>query len=384
MNGVHDLGGTDGLGPVVVEENEPVWRAEWEKAGFGMFPFPFAAGWFNVDMFRYGIEQMHPAHYLLSPYYEHWVHTAEHYGDPGGSHRSGGAREAHRNTSSRTPNEPLPDTKNPDLVAFAEAAVKGGVSPRRDSDAPAQFKVGDRVRIRDDSPKGHTRRARYVRGKTGTVELHHGTFVYPDSVGNGGRRRPPARLHDPLRRQGPVGRRRRRGPNTVVYFDAWEPYLEPAGKHRWRRPMSQPTNSPSPQATLPRSEAEIAARVKALESIMIDKGLMTTEAVDRFAEIYENEVGPQLGAQVVAKAWTDPEFKKRLLEDGTKACAELGIGGLQGEDMVVVENTDTVHNVIVCTLCSCYPWPTLGLPPNWYKQPAYRVADGAGTAQRAP
>ena len=136
--------------------------------------------------------------------------------------------------------------------------------------------------------------------------------------------------------------------------------------------MSQPTNSPSPQATLPRSQAEIAARVKALESIMIDKGLMTTEAVDRFAEIYENEVGPQLGAQVVAKAWTDPEFKKRLLEDGTKACAELGIGGLQGEDMVVVENTDTVHNAIVCTLCSCYPWPTLGLPPNWYKQPAYR------------
>ena len=136
--------------------------------------------------------------------------------------------------------------------------------------------------------------------------------------------------------------------------------------------MSQPKNSPSPQATLPRSQAEIAARVKALESIMIDKGLMTTEAVDRFAEIYENEVGPQLGAGVVAKAWTDPEFKKRLLEDATKACAELGIGGLQGEDMVVVENTDTVHNAIVCTLCSCYPWPTLGLPPNWYKQPAYR------------
>jgi nitrile hydratase len=136
--------------------------------------------------------------------------------------------------------------------------------------------------------------------------------------------------------------------------------------------MSQSTSSPSPQVTLPRSQAEIAARVKALESIMIDKGLMTTEAIDRFAEIYENEVGPQLGAQVVAKAWTDPEFKQRLLEDGTKACAELGIGGLQGEDMVVLENTDSVHNAIVCTLCSCYPWPVLGLPPNWYKQPAYR------------
>jgi nitrile hydratase len=105
---------------------------------------------------------------------------------------------------------------------------------------------------------------------------------------------------------------------------------------------------------------------------MIEKGVMTTEAVDRLAEIYENEVGPQLGAGAVAKAWTDPDFKARLLEDATKACAELGIGGLQGEDMVVVENSDTVHNVITCTLCSCYPWPVLGLPPNWYKAPAYR------------
>lgn len=121
-----------------------------------------------------------------------------------------------------------------------------------------------------------------------------------------------------------------------------------------------------------RTQEEIAARVKALEALMIEKGIMTTEAVDRLAEIYEDEVGPQLGADVVAKAWTDPDFKARLLEDATKACAELGIGGLQGEDMVVVENTDTVHNVIVCTLCSCYPWPVLGLPPNWYKEPAYR------------
>ncbi len=121
-----------------------------------------------------------------------------------------------------------------------------------------------------------------------------------------------------------------------------------------------------------RTQEEIAARVKALEAMLIEKGIMTTEAVDRLAEIYENEVGPQLGAAVVAKAWTDPEFKARLLASATDACAELGIGGLQGEDMVAVENTDDVHNVIVCTLCSCYPWPVLGLPPNWYKQPAYR------------
>lgn len=121
-----------------------------------------------------------------------------------------------------------------------------------------------------------------------------------------------------------------------------------------------------------RRHEEIVARVKALEALMIEKGVMTTEAVDRLAEVYENEVGPQLGAKVVARAWTDPAFKQRLLDDATGACAELGIGGLQGEDMIVVENTDDVHNAIVCTLCSCYPWPVLGLPPNWYKAPAYR------------
>jgi nitrile hydratase len=132
------------------------------------------------------------------------------------------------------------------------------------------------------------------------------------------------------------------------------------------------TASPLPMTLHQRSEAEIAARVKAIESIMIEKGIMTTEAIDRLAEIYETEVGPQLGAKVVAKAWSDPEFKARLVANATEACAELGIGGLQGEDMVVVEDTDTVHNVIVCTLCSCYPWPVLGLPPNWYKYPAYR------------
>ncbi len=121
-----------------------------------------------------------------------------------------------------------------------------------------------------------------------------------------------------------------------------------------------------------RTQAEITARVKALEALLIEKGVMTTAAVDRMAEIYENEVGPQLGAKVVARAWTDPEFKARLFENTSAACAEMGIGGLQGEEMVVLENTDKVHNLIVCTLCSCYPWPVLGLPPNWYKLPQYR------------
>ncbi len=115
-----------------------------------------------------------------------------------------------------------------------------------------------------------------------------------------------------------------------------------------------------------------ALRVKALESLLVEKGLVDPAAVDALVDIYENQVGPRNGAQVVARAWTDPIFKQRLLEDGTAAIAELGYSGSQGEKLTVVENTPSVHNVIVCTLCSCYPWPPLGLPPTWYKSAAYR------------
>lgn len=125
--------------------------------------------------------------------------------------------------------------------------------------------------------------------------------------------------------------------------------------------------------TAPSQNELLVARAKALEALLIENGVMTTEAVDKMADLYEHRVGPHLGAKVVAKAWTDPTFKERLREDATAACRGLGISGLQGEDMVVVENTDELHHVIVCTLCSCYPWPVLGLPPNWYKAPAYRA-----------
>ncbi|UUC82786.1 nitrile hydratase subunit alpha [Stutzerimonas stutzeri] len=123
----------------------------------------------------------------------------------------------------------------------------------------------------------------------------------------------------------------------------------------------------------PKTEEEIAARVKAIEAIMIEKGLMSEAGVNKFADLYENEIGPHLGAKVVARAWTDPAFKQRLLANTTSACNELGVGGLQGEHMVALECTDSVHHVIVCTLCSCYPWPVLGLPPNWYKSMPYRA-----------
>ncbi|PPT76223.1 nitrile hydratase subunit alpha [Xanthomonas arboricola pv. populi] len=117
---------------------------------------------------------------------------------------------------------------------------------------------------------------------------------------------------------------------------------------------------------------DVALRVKALESLLVDKGLVDPPALEALIDTYEHRIGPRNGARVVARAWADPDYRQRLLVDATAAIAELGFSGVQGEDMVVVENTPAVHNVTVCTLCSCYPWPTLGLPPAWYKSAAYR------------
>lgn len=117
---------------------------------------------------------------------------------------------------------------------------------------------------------------------------------------------------------------------------------------------------------------ELAERVDKIEALLLEKGLVAQDALDKLADIYENDLGPMNGAKVVARAWVDPDYKKRLLENATSAIAELGFSGLQGEHMVAVENTPEVHNVVVCTLCSCYPWPVLGLPPSWYKSFAYR------------
>jgi len=113
-------------------------------------------------------------------------------------------------------------------------------------------------------------------------------------------------------------------------------------------------------------------RVKAVETLLLNKGLIDSQTLDELIDTYENRIGPKNGAKVVAKAWVDPEYKKRLLNDATSAIRELSYQGRQGENMVVVENTPETHNVIVCTLCSCYPWPVLGIPPTWYKSDEYR------------
>jgi nitrile hydratase len=123
----------------------------------------------------------------------------------------------------------------------------------------------------------------------------------------------------------------------------------------------------------PEPLAPVEARVAAIEAVLVEQGLVDLEALDAVVEHFETSFGPMNGAKVVARAWVDPAYKARLLADATPAIAELGFGGPEGEHMVVVENAPDVHNLVVCTLCSCYPWPVLGLPPNWYKSPSYRA-----------
>jgi nitrile hydratase len=125
---------------------------------------------------------------------------------------------------------------------------------------------------------------------------------------------------------------------------------------------------PPPEGRIP-----AALRAEALEQILVERNLLDTAVMEKLISTYENDVGPLNGAKVVARAWVDPDYRKRLLEDGTAAIAELGYKGPQGEHIVVLENAPGVHHLVVCTLCSCYPWPVLGLPPSWYKDPAYRA-----------
>lgn len=228
MNGVHDLGGTDGLGPVPVEENEPVWHADWEKAAFAMFSSSARAGFFGVDEFRYGIEQMHPAVYLLSPYYEHWIHTVEHHGVAKGA-LDPGEIEKRTQFYLDNPDAPMPERSDPELLDFVETAVKDGFPARRESGAPPKFAVGQRVRVLDDSPHGHTRRARYIRGRTGVIELAHGTFIYPDSAGNG-LGDDPQHVYTVRFTNEELWGRETAEPNGSVYFDVWEPYIVDASE----------------------------------------------------------------------------------------------------------------------------------------------------------
>jgi nitrile hydratase len=164
--------------------------------------------------------------------------------------------------------------------------------------------------------------------------------------------------------KGPAGRREFLKDAVVAGAAAFMADGEPAGAD-----AAPGRNQQREHQAVP---SDVALRVKALESVLVEKGMINPSDLDAVVETYEKKIGPRNGARVVARAWVDPAYKKRLLTDATAAIAELGYGGAQGEYMVVVENQPKVHNLIVCTLCSCYPWPTLGLPPVWYKSAPYR------------
>lgn len=225
MNGVFDLGGTDGLGPVTVVEDEPTFVAEWEKPMFTMFPACFRAGYFGVDSFRHGIEKMDPAVYLKAPYYEHWLYSIENAAIAAGAIDPA---ELDRRTEHylHNPEAPLPDhEQSQELIDFVNAVVPAGAPAKRDTDKAARFVVGDVIRVTDVSPYGHTRRARYVRGKVGTVVAHHGSFIYPDTAGNGLGENPEhvytvRFTAEELWGTG-IG-----DPNGSVHFDVWDPYIE--------------------------------------------------------------------------------------------------------------------------------------------------------------
>jgi len=156
-----------------------------------------------------------------------------------------------------------------------------------------------------------------------------------------------------------------------LYRGRREAYHVPA---RGSRVTSDPTDAHEHQHSHARQAvpSDPALRVKALESLLVEKGLIDPAALDALIDVYEHKIGPRNGARVVARAWVDPAYKQRLLTDADDAIAELGYGGMQGEHMVAVDNTAKVHNLVVCTLCSCYPWAVLGLPPVWYKSAPYR------------
>lgn len=224
MNGLHDLGGLDGLGPIHPTPAEPVFNAEWEKAAFTLFPAAFRAGYCGVDAFRYGIERMDPREYLSSPYYLHWVHSVEQYAIAAGAVDP---EELDRRIQHYldNPDAPLPEHEpDQELVDFANAAAFDGAPAQRPVATRPAFAVGDVVRLSDAVPFGHTRLPRYARGKVGTVIAHHGSFIYPDSAA-AGLGEDPQHVYAVLFSAQTLWGEKYGEPNTSSTLDVWEPYI---------------------------------------------------------------------------------------------------------------------------------------------------------------
>ncbi|MHA6797391.1 nitrile hydratase subunit beta (plasmid) [Pseudonocardia bannensis] len=224
MNGVHDLGGTDGLGPIDPKDDEPAFRSDWEKAVFTMLPATLARGFYNLDQIRFGLEQMPPGDYLTSRYFEHWLYTIE-----SNCIRTGVIDPDELDQRTRhyrlNPDAALPEGGDAAVATLVETVCRMGASARREIEGAPRFSVGTRVRVAADHPYGHTRRARYIRGKTGVIDLVHDAFVYPDAAGNG-LGEDPAFVYtvrfDAAELWGPETA----APNSSVCFDVWEPYIQ--------------------------------------------------------------------------------------------------------------------------------------------------------------
>jgi nitrile hydratase beta subunit len=225
VNGVHDLGGLDGLGAINPTPEEPVFHSEWERRVFGMF-IPFAAAGLNLDQFRHGIEKLHPVEYLAGRYYEHWLHTIE-----DGLVSKGVIDEHELEERTRqfleNPDAPLPEGGDPEQAEQFVQLYRTGASTRRESDAQPRFKVGDRVRVRNLNPTGHTRCARYLRGKEGVVERAYDAFVFPDTNAKE-EGEDPQPVYNVRFDAAHVWGGGQDGERHMIRFDLWEPYLEAA------------------------------------------------------------------------------------------------------------------------------------------------------------
>ena len=224
MDGIHDLGGRHGFGPIVHPDDEPVFHSDWERTVLVMFPAMAMAGAFNLDEFRHGMEKIPPHDYITARYYEHWIDSMVHYGvrcgifDPDDLER----RTQHY---LENPDEPLPPSSKPEMVETLRGLIASGDDYTRPRDEPARFAEGDTVTVRSEPSTGHTRRAGYVRGRTGTIETVHGSYVYPDTNAMGEGECPEYVYTVGFSGEELWGDE---GANTTVYIDLWEPYLLPA------------------------------------------------------------------------------------------------------------------------------------------------------------
>ena len=360
MNGIHDMGGMHGHGPIAPEDekHEPLWHAPWEARMLGITRSMTYPKGFNIDRFRHIRELMPPALYLARSYYDHWYAVCVAALLNGGLATKEEIKSGHAAAGSAKRN----DAARADQV-WQSQKTQGVFT--REVTTPPLFAIGQRVRARNINPTGHTRCRATCAAKSAWCKSTMAATSSPTPM--------------------PICRGRRRSTSILSLSrraNCGAPMLPRAMRSApicGRAILTQHSHAHDHDHGLVHHHdihselpSDPALRVKALESLLTEKGLVDPAAIDAWIEIYESKIGPRNGAKVVAKAWVDPAYKQRLLSDGSRAIGELDFLGRQGQHIVAVENTPEVHNLVVCTLCSCYPLSVLGLPPAWYKSAPYR------------